>query len=123
MKKHLKECGNLAEQMLDPKTPIYLKRVWGYESMICGDIFRKELHYLEEEDYPYLEVINTIKNQIKSLGWFDNKSVAEVIVGYHKVFIGFYDSIIMLGHGVIPNDYNPHFKEGLYGGIEKIKIR
>lgn len=118
----LKNCGNLYEKLTDPERPIYLLRVYGYESMAVDLLYENSSCPDDEEE----NLISILKNIRKSLpeGWNDNKIVIELSLGtwdWH-FFVGFWDSNIYIGQGVSPNRYMPKAK---YIGtmIDRIKIR
>ena len=119
----LKSCGNLYEKLTDPKYPIYLLRVYGYESMAVDLLYENSpyIHSDEEEN-----LISILKNIRKSLpeGWNDNKIVIELSLGtwdWH-FFLGFWDSKIYIGQGVCPNRYMPKAKY-INTMVGRIKIR
>lgn len=120
---YLKECGNLLESLLDNNTPIYLIRVYGYESKV-GDVYyyQREEYMETQEEKDLLDVLKNIRKEVNKLGWNDNKIVCEIRVAYWRVFIGFWDENITIGGAVIPNLYQPKYKEGTWG-IEEIIIR
>jgi hypothetical protein len=123
MKNHLKECGNLAEQMLDTTTPIFLYRVFGYESITQSRIFSVDRDRVVKTDLPFVVVILQIEKVMKELGWYENKSVADVTIGSHRVFIGFYDNNINIGLSLIPNYYPPYLRKNMFDSLEKIQVR
>ncbi len=120
----LQNRGNLLESLLTK--PIYLIRVWGYESRVMPCLYSEEKEDILEEgtevEKQLLDLSNKIRKEIDKRGWNDNKIVAEIQVGYWRIFIGYWDSHITIGQSLIPNDYLPDYKESEFGGIDPIGI-
>ena len=119
---YLKDCGNLYEKLTDPEHPIYLLRVYGYES-IAVDLLYENSSYPDDEEEKFITILEDIRKSLPK-GWNDNKIVVELSLGtwnWH-FFVGFWDSKIYIGQGVSPNMYMPKAK---YIGsmVERIKIR
>lgn len=120
----LKKQGNLFDNIVSNDVKIYLLRVWGYESMVAEEYYveRKDRMNIEEERQ-LLEVLNIIRNKVVELGWNDNKIVCETTIGWHKVFIGYWDDFIHIGNALIPNSYLPKYKLSLFQTIKPIRVR
>lgn len=126
----IKQQGNLFQLLMDKNTPVKLIRVYGYESKV-GNTW---LNFQSSKDIdpefdgndmkPFIEVLlNLRKSMAKETSWNDNKIVMEVLIGSHRIFIGYWDEYISVGGSVIPNLYPPKYRMGQFVGIEKITLR
>jgi hypothetical protein len=119
---YLKDCGNLYEKLTDPEHPIYLLRVYGYESMAV-DLLYENSSYPNDEEEKFISILKDIRKSLPE-GWNDNKIVIELSLGtwdWH-FFVGFWDSRIYIGQGVCPNRYAPKAKY-INTMVDRIKIR
>lgn len=120
----LQNCGNLLESLLTK--PIYLLRVWGYESRVMPYLYCEEKEDILEEgtevEKQLLDLSNKIRKEIDKRGWNDNKIVAEIQVRHWRIFIGYWDSHITIGQSLIPNEYLPKYRESEFSGIDPIGI-
>lgn len=125
----LKECGNLLEKLLNPRSRIWIIRVFGYESVTIDNYYSAEIDSQDfcDEEQKLMDVFKMIRDEVRKLNWSDNKIVVEIKLSelsynWH-VFIGYFDFTVSIGGGVCPNMYPAKYKLGPFGRIEPIKIR
>lgn len=126
----IKQQGNLFQLLMNKNIPVKLIRVYGYESKVgnCWLNFQSskdiDPEFDGEEMKSFIEVLlNLRKSMAKETSWNDNKIVMEVRVGYHRIFIGYWDEYISVGSSVIPNIYPAKYRMGQSIGIEEIPLR
>lgn len=119
---YFKRYGNLYEKLMNPEQPIFLLRVYGYESMVV-DLLYQNSSYPNGEEEKFISILKNIRESLPE-GWNDNKIVIELSLGswdWH-VFLGFWDNRIYIGGGVCPNRYIPKAKY-INTMVDRIKIR
>lgn len=125
----LKECGNLLEKLLNPRSRIWIIRVFGYESLTIDNYYSAEIDSQDfcDEEQKLMDVFKMIRDEVRKLNWSDNKIVVEIKLSelsysWH-VFVGYYDFTVSIGGGVSPNMYPAKYKLDPFGRVEPIKIR
>lgn len=126
----IKQQGDLLPLLLNKNIPVKLVRVYGYESKV-GNVwlnFQSSRDIDPEFDDKYMKplievLLNLRESMAKETSWNDNKIVMEVSVVNHRIFISYWDEYVSVGGSVIPNSYPPHYRTGMFGGIEKIPLR
>jgi len=126
----LKGQGNLLDALLGidkENNTIKVIRVYPYESHV-GNVFANERReYIEKRNKPeemnVLTILDQIRQKVSELNWNDNKIVVELNVGFHHVFVGFWDLEINFGLSVIPNEKWPaQCKISSSGKIEPVIV-
>ena len=130
MYKAIGAIGNLLESLLgthEKNSTIEIIRVYPYESKVGDRVFGSERRYLNTpEDQNILQVLDEIRKKVDENHWDDNKIVVELSIGFHHIFIGFWDDYISVGYSVIPNTkYQPLCKisSTWRGVIEPVVVR
>ena len=131
MSEALRKQGNLLESLegthKDNNT-IEIIRVYPYESHVGGCFLKEDRERIERRNDPeelkILQIFDQIRDKVTEIGWNGNKIVVELEIGYHQVFLGFWDWNISMGHSVVPNPrYQPECRISSSGRIEPVIVR
>ena len=125
---NLRRQGNLLESLLGnhcENNKIEIIRVYPYESRVENIFYKTQKEWLTTpEELGFSEVVDRIREKVDQFGWNDNKIAVELYIGYHHVFIGFWDSSITIGSSVIPTPKWPcHQNLDSYGAIQPVIVR
>lgn len=120
----LKKQGNLFHSILSDDIEIYLLRVWGYESRVAETYYTERKERMDsEEEQKLLKVLQLIRTKVVELNWNDNKIVCELVIEFHKVFVGYWDDYMFIGGAIVPNKYLPKYKKDIFESIKPIRVR
>ena len=126
----LRKQGNLLESLegthKDNNT-IEIIRVYPYESHVGECFFYEDRERIERRNNPeelkILKIFDRIREKVREMGWDGNKIVVELYIGYHQVFLGFWDYSISMGGSVQPNPRYQASCKTSSGWIEPVIVR